>query len=399
VNTFCGSLPTRGLFFFLLLSAYISVARADKLTITSTPPGATVGSGRSGARRHPFEKTFPGGYFHKTKTVFGARLEYPLVVRISLAGFATKEMQITEGPMNWIDYHGRHHGEYWLLNNAQYHVDLEHIEQVFTGSVAATSATVIGGPDSAPELPMEDVIARTKPAVVYLKGLEKAGTGFFVSDTGVIATNAHVALGEELLLTLLPDGVQLEGRVVYIDGELDIALVKVDGHGLPYLTLADASGVRQGENVMAVGNPGDAMLFSVTEGHRDCSGKVSERGTGNMDSDGYTNQSREQRRAAAKWAWGSCGDQHAEAGGKKCERNRVCAERDGLAERAASILSGYWGGHPDGGGERRSERASFTAQAGDGGRSFGRREFERTAGGILSGETRGRGYCDGDVRS
>jgi len=28
----------------------------------------------------------------------------------------------------------------------------------------------------------------------------------------------------------------------------------------------DASGVRQGEDVLAIGNPGDAMLFSVTKG-------------------------------------------------------------------------------------------------------------------------------------
>jgi hypothetical protein len=52
--------------------------------------------------------------------------------------------------------------------------------------------------------PLEELIARTKPAVVYLKGLQKAGTGFFVSDTGVIAASAHVARGEESLLTLLP---------------------------------------------------------------------------------------------------------------------------------------------------------------------------------------------------
>jgi serine protease Do len=103
-----------------------------------------------------------------------------------------------------------------------------------------------------------ELVKRTKPAVVYPKGLHKAGKGFFVSDTGVIATNVHLARGEESLLTLLPGGTQREAEVVYVDAELDIALAKVEGSGVPHLPLADASMVRQGENVLAIGNPGDA---------------------------------------------------------------------------------------------------------------------------------------------
>jgi serine protease Do len=71
-----------------------------------------------------------------------------------------------------------------------------------------------------------------------------SGTGFFVTETGVIATNAHVARGEESLLTLLPEGQQLEARVVYIDADLDIALAKVEGKDFPHLALADAGTVR-----------------------------------------------------------------------------------------------------------------------------------------------------------
>ena len=65
-----------------------------------------------------------------------------------------------------------------------------------------------------------------------------------MTETGVIATNAHVARGEESLLTLLPEGQQLEARVVYIDADLDIALAKVEGKDFPHLALADAGTVR-----------------------------------------------------------------------------------------------------------------------------------------------------------
>jgi len=43
---------------------------------------------------------------------------------------------------------------------------------------------------------------------------------------------------------------------VYLDPDLDIALAKVSGIGFPHLALADVAGVRHGENVVAVGNPG-----------------------------------------------------------------------------------------------------------------------------------------------
>jgi S1-C subfamily serine protease len=100
----------------------------------------------------------------------------------------------------------------------------------------------------------------------------------------VIVTNAHVAHGEKSLLVVLSTGEQLEAKVVYIDAELDIALAKVDipstKHGFPHLTLISADGVRQGESVLAIGNPGDAMLFSATKGIVSAVGRFSNAGPG-----------------------------------------------------------------------------------------------------------------------
>jgi len=104
--------------------------------------------------------------------------------------------------------------------------------QVFTGGVTAKLADA-SNVDLQPEFSLEELVKRAKPAVVYLKGLDKSGTGFFVLDNGVIATNAHLARGQESLLTLLPGGPQLEAKVVDIDADLDIALVKVDGKDFP----------------------------------------------------------------------------------------------------------------------------------------------------------------------
>jgi serine protease Do len=263
----------------VLLLLCAAATRADTLKITSTPPGATVEINGVPAGTTPLEKDYPGGYFHKTLTSMGSRLEHAMVARISLTGYATKEIPMTDGPMNWISLNGRNRREYWLFKSDHFQAVLQPISQVFTGGVTAKLANA-ENVDLQPELSLEELVRRTKPAVVYLKGLDKSGTGFFVTETGVIATNAHVARGEESLLTILAGGEQLEAKVVYIDADLDIALARVDGKNFPHLALADDATVRQGESVVAIGNPGDAMLFSVTKGIVSAVGKFASAGPG-----------------------------------------------------------------------------------------------------------------------
>ena len=108
--------------------------------------------------------------------------------------------------------------------------------------------------------------------------MQKSGSGFLVTETGVIATNAHVARDEGSLITILPDGQHLEGKVVYIDEDLDVALVKVSGEDFPHLAIADAQTVRQDESVF--GNPSGAMQFSMTKGIVSAPGKFRETGAG-----------------------------------------------------------------------------------------------------------------------
>ncbi len=271
------------LFFFSAVVVSLSAARAhgDTLTITSTPSGATVEINGVAVGVTPYEEEVPGGYFHKTKTALGRRLEHSMTARISLAGYTSKEIQMTEGPMNWVSLKGHSHGEYWLLKTKHFHVDLEPVAKVFTGKIAVdVSADEETAGKSETSLAAEDIVARAKPAVVRLQSLTKSGTGFFVTETGLIATNAHLARGETSLMVLLADGQQIEGKVVHIAADRDIALVKVEGSEFPFLTLAGTGKVRQGETVMAIGNPGGAMPFSVTKGIVSGIGKFSSAGPG-----------------------------------------------------------------------------------------------------------------------
>ena len=264
-----------------MLLLFSGACRADTLRITSNPSGAAVEINGVSVGNTPYEEEVPGGYFHKTRTVLGRRLEHPMVARVSLAGYATKEIQMCDGPMNWVSLKGHSHGEYWLLKMKHFHVDLDPVSKVFTGAIIADISDSPTKPLAAePELSVEEIVAEAKPAVLHLKGAGKAGTGFFVTETGLVATNAHLARGEQSLLATLANGQQLDAKIVYIDAERDIALAKIDGDTFPHLALASAGSVRQGETVLAIGNPGGAMSFSVTKGIVSAIGKFSSAGPG-----------------------------------------------------------------------------------------------------------------------
>src|SRR6266481_1713469 len=98
---------------------------------------------------------------------------------------------VTRRDPDWISLNGRNRGEYWLFKSAHFSVELQPISETFTGGITAkVSDSSIA---LAPELSLEELVRQSKPAVVYLKGLDKSGSGFFVTGTGVIVTNAHLA--------------------------------------------------------------------------------------------------------------------------------------------------------------------------------------------------------------
>jgi len=100
-------------------------ARADTLTITSTPPGATIEIDGMKTGVTPYKTDCPGGYFHKTHTVFSARLEHAMILKISLEGYQPQQLTLTEGPYEWIAVTGRHRGNYFLLRKSQFHIELQ----------------------------------------------------------------------------------------------------------------------------------------------------------------------------------------------------------------------------------------------------------------------------------
>src|SRR5271156_4284204 len=102
-------------------------AHADTLTITSSPAGATVEIDGLVAGTTPYKTDYPGGYFHKTHTVFGSRLDHSMIVQVSKDGYLPQRVTLTDGPFEWNAVTGRHHGNYFLLKSGLFDIKLDPI--------------------------------------------------------------------------------------------------------------------------------------------------------------------------------------------------------------------------------------------------------------------------------
>ena len=94
-------------------------------------------------------------------------------------------------------------------------------------------------PRSAPESPLQ-------------KG---HGTGFLISDDGYILTNSHVIARAERVEVRLEDGRKFKATIIGDDPQSDVAVLKIEGKGLPFIPLGNSNTLNVGEWVIAIGNP------------------------------------------------------------------------------------------------------------------------------------------------
>lgn len=95
------------------------------------------------------------------------------------------------------------------------------------------------------------------------RGLSQ-GTGFLISDDGYILTNHHVVANATTVTVRLSDRREFQAKVVGSDEQSDVALLKIEGRGLPALRTATQP-VKAGQWVVAIGSP-FGLESSVTAG-------------------------------------------------------------------------------------------------------------------------------------
>src|SRR5438477_7379198 len=85
--------------------------------------------------------------------------------------------------------------------------------------------------------------------------VEGYGSGFIISPDGVVITNQHVTQGAEQIVVTMRDGRDFAAKILGEDPLTDIAVLKLDGAGLPTAPLGKSTDLLIGEWVVAVGNP------------------------------------------------------------------------------------------------------------------------------------------------
>jgi Do/DeqQ family serine protease len=95
--------------------------------------------------------------------------------------------------------------------------------------------------------------------------MEASGSGVIISEDGYIVTNNHVVAEADLIEVTLNDNRIYDAVIVGTDPTTDLALIRIEERGLPYLVFGDSDEVRIGEWVLAVGNPFN-LTSTVTAG-------------------------------------------------------------------------------------------------------------------------------------
>ncbi|KAK6482192.1 serine protease HTRA1B isoform X1 [Huso huso] len=122
-----------------------------------------------------------------------------------------------------------------------------------------------------------DVVEKIAPAVVHIELYRKltfskrevavaSGSGFVVSEDGLIVTNAHVVTNKHRVKVELKNGATYDAKITDVDEKADIALIKIDTAAkLPVLLLGRSADLRPGEFVVAIGSP-FSLQNTVTTG-------------------------------------------------------------------------------------------------------------------------------------
>ena len=144
-----------------------------------------------------------------------------------------------------------------------------------TGVLDGAAATAIPGGAVNVSIQSEsgaiiDAVAKVGPSVVTIVAKQATGeidgTGMIYDAAGWILTNKHVVSGSDKLVVELKDGRHFDGTIYGIDTLTDLAIVRVDGKGLPAASMGDSSSLQVGQLAIAIGSPLGTFTDSVTQG-------------------------------------------------------------------------------------------------------------------------------------
>src|SRR3546814_751168 len=114
------------------------------------------------------------------------------------------------------------------------------------------------------------------PGQPQTREAQSLGSGFIISSDGYIVTNAHVVSGGtatavvDSITVILPNRKEYEAKLIGRDVASDLAVLKINASGLPFVKFGDSTTTRVGDWVIAIGNPfglGSTVTAGRSEEH------------------------------------------------------------------------------------------------------------------------------------
>ncbi|HBS87415.1 MAG: hypothetical protein A2W91_13750 [Bacteroidetes bacterium GWF2_38_335] len=99
----------------------------------------------------------------------------------------------------------------------------------------------------------------------YQPPTTSTGSGVIISPDGYIVTNNHVIENADEIEVVLNNNKSFKATLTGSDPSTDIAVLKIDGSGYPFMVYGDSDALNIGEWVLAVGNPFN-LTSTVTAG-------------------------------------------------------------------------------------------------------------------------------------
>ena len=175
-----------------------------------------------------------------------------------------------------------------VLMNQYWKKEMQALTQQMNDKIAAVqkeasrpSAGTVGGPLASGEyLTPGEVYERNVNAVVavtvQIEGYDDygratsglaSGTGFFITADGYVVTNYHVIEGGTEITVTTHDDEEYSAEIVGYEANNDLAVLKVEGENLPYVTLGKSEDLLVGDQVVAIGNVLSTFASSLTVGY------------------------------------------------------------------------------------------------------------------------------------
>lgn len=259
----------------LLLCASVSAHAKKTLRIESDPADARVEIAGEFVGTTPLTRgNIKDFMFQGPLYGWSEFLAAPLQMTVSKEGYVTQTIIITKGPIVWASLDRSIIKYFYVISSPYFSIKLQKVGEFLGGNPLAakdsSSSTALGPPsESKATLSTEEIVSRALPAVVTIRSGQGSGSGFLISDTGLIVTNRHVVEGSQKVSVITSRGESFASESVFIHPSKDLALVKIQGSSLHYLKIVDPTTVKVGAEVISIGSPGisgGVLPNSVTKG-------------------------------------------------------------------------------------------------------------------------------------